>query len=230
VQNIQDDATHTRTQVGQPISAYYGYVFDGIYQNQNEVNTYLFSNANGTVPGDMKFKDLNSDGQINADDRTFIGNPIPKITYGFNFNASYKNFDISFLIQGVEDVDRYNDMIQILDYDSRPFNSTTDVLGSWNGEGTSNTTPRLTFNPNGGGQVSSKFVEDASYIRLKNIELGYTFTDAFKGVNNLRVYVSGQNLITITDYKGLDPESTSLIDKGTYPQSRQVIFGARINL
>jgi len=230
VQNIQDDATHTRTEVGQPISSYYGYVFDGIYQNQNEVNTYLYSNANGTQPGDMKFKDLNGDGQINADDRTFIGNPIPKITYGFNFNASYQNFDISFLIQGVQDVDRYNDIIQILDYDSRPFNSTTDVLNSWNGEGTSNTTPRLTFNNNGGGFVSSKFVEDASYVRLKNIELGYTFNNAIKGVNNLRIYVSGQNLITITDYKGLDPESTSLIDKGTYPQSRQVLFGARINL
>lgn len=230
VQNIQDDATHTRTEVGQAISSYYGYVFDGIYQNQGEIDDYLYTNANGALPGDMKFKDLNGDGQINADDRTFIGNPIPKITYGINFNASYKNFDFSFLVQGVNNVDVYNDMIQILDYDTRPFNSTTDVLNSWNGEGTSNTTPRLTFNNNGGSQVSSKFVEDASYLRLKNIELGYTFNNTFKGVNNLRVYVSGQNLLTITDYKGLDPESTSLIDKGTYPQSKAVIFGARINL
>jgi TonB-dependent starch-binding outer membrane protein SusC len=230
VQNIQDDATHTRTEVGQPISSYYGYVFDGIYQNQTEIDDYLYSNANGALPGDMKFKDLNGDGQINADDRTFIGNPIPKITYGFNFNASYKNFDISFLVQGVKDVDMYNDMIQILDYDTRPFNSTTDVLNSWNGEGSSNTTPRLTFNNNGGSQVSSKFVEDASYLRLKNIEVGYTFNNIIKGLPNMRIYVSGQNLLTITDYKGLDPESTSLIDKGTYPQSKAVIFGARINL
>lgn len=230
VQNIQDDATHTRTEVGQAISSYYGYIFDGIYQNQTEVDTYLYSNANGAQPGDMKFRDLNGDGQINADDRTFIGNPIPKITYGINFNASYKNFDISFLLQGVKDVDMYNDMIQILDYDTRPFNSTTDVLGAWNGEGTSNTTPRLTFNNNGGGFVSSKFVEDASYLRLKNIELGYTFNEIFKGVANMRLYVSGQNLLTWTKYKGLDPESTSLIDKGTYPQSTAVMFGAKINL
>ncbi|KOS05829.1 hypothetical protein AM493_07100 [Flavobacterium akiainvivens] len=230
VQNIPNDATHTRTEVGQPISAYYGYIFDGIYQNQAEIDNYLYNNANGALPGDMKFRDINGDGQINADDRTFIGNPIPKITYGVNFNASYKNFDISFLFQGVNNVDVYNDMIQILDYDTRPFNSTTDVLNSWNGEGTSNTTPRLTFNNNGGSQVSSKFVEDASYLRLKNVEIGYTFSNLVKGLNNMRIYVSGQNLLTITDYKGLDPESTSLIDKGTYPQSRAVIFGARINL
>ncbi len=230
VQNIQNDATHTRTEVGQPISSYYGYIFDGIYQNQGEVDSYLFSNANGAQPGDMKFRDLNGDGEINADDRTFIGNPIPKITYGINFNASYKNFDISFLLQGVKDVDMYNDMIQILDYDSRPFNSTTDVLNSWTGEGTSNTTPRVTFNNNGGGFVSSKFVEDASYLRLKNVEIGYTFNNTILGIPSMRIYASGQNLLTWTKYKGLDPESTSLIDKGTYPQSTAVIFGAKINL
>lgn len=231
LKNIDDSGTHTRTAVGEAINSYYGYVFDGIYQNQNEINSYLYTNTNNTQPGDMKFRDLNNDGQINADDRTFIGNPIPEITYGLNFNASYKNFDISFLWQGVQGVDRYNDMIQILDYDSRPFNSTTDVLGSWHGEGTSNTTPRLTFADNGGSKVSSKFVEDASYLRLKNIELGYTFGgNTIKGLSNVRIYVSGQNLLTFTDYKGLDPESTSLIDKGTYPQSSTFLFGARIKL
>lgn len=230
VPNLQDDATHTRTQVGQAISSYYGYVFEGIYQNQAEVNSYLFSNANGAQPGDMKFADLNHDGQINADDRTFIGNPIPKVTYGISFNAAYKGFDVSFLLQGVQDVDRYNDLKQILNYDSRPFNSTTEVLGAWNGEGTSNDTPRLTFNNNGGGFVSSKFVEDASYLRLKNIELGYTFDNKIPGLSYLRIYASGQNLATWTKYTGLDPESTSLIDKGTYPQTAAVIFGAKIKL
>ncbi|MFV7235297.1 SusC/RagA family TonB-linked outer membrane protein [Flavobacterium sp. ZB4R12] len=230
VKNISDDYTHTKTEVGQAISSYYGYQFDGIYQNTGEVSSHLFSNTNGTQPGDIKFKDINSDGQINADDRTFIGNPIPKVTYGVNFNASYKNFDISFLLQGVEGVDRYNDLKQILNYDSRPFNSTTAVLDSWNGEGTSNTTPRLTFNNNGGGNVSSVFVEDASYLRLKNLEIGYTFNKSVLGIKDMRLYASGQNLFTITDYTGLDPESTSLIDKGTYPQSRSFIFGVRVKL
>ena len=230
VRNITDDATHTITVVGQPISSYYGYQFDGIYQNASEVSSHLYANENGAQPGDIKFQDLNNDGQINADDRTFIGKSIPSITYGFNFNAEYKSFDFSFLLQGVEDVERYNDLKQILNYDSRPFNSTTAVLNSWNGEGTSNTVPRLTFNNNGGGNVSSVFVEDASYLRLKNIEIGYTFGKSILGLDSVRVYASGQNLFTITNYTGLDPESTSLIDKGTYPQSSAFIFGVKAKI
>jgi TonB-dependent starch-binding outer membrane protein SusC len=230
VKNIIDDATHTRTEVGQPISSYYGLVFDGIYQNASEVSQTLFANANGTLPGDIRFKDLNKDGQITADDRAFIGNPIPKLNYGFFFNSEYKNFDLSFLLQGVQGVDRYNDLKQILNYDSRPFNSTTAVLNAWHGEGTSNTTPRVTFNNNGGGNVSSVFVEDASYMRLKNIELGYTLNLKSGSIKSLRFYVSAQNLFTVTDYTGLDPESTSLIDKGTYPLSRGFLFGAKMKL
>ena len=230
VKNIFDNETHTITEVGQPISSYYGFVFDGIYQNAAEVSTTLFSNSNGTQPGDIKFKDLNKDGQINADDRAIIGNPIPKVTYGLSFSGSYKNFDISFLLQGVEGVDRYNDLKQILNYDSRPFNSMTSVLDSWNGEGTSNTLPRLTFNNNGGGEVSSVFVEDASYLRLKNIEIGFTFDAKTIGLKNLRLYASGQNMFTITKYTGLDPESTSLIDRGTYPQSKAFIIGLQVKL
>jgi len=230
VRSLEDGFTHTNTVVGQAISSYYGLQFDGIYQNENEVSSHLFTDDGNRKPGDMKFRDINGDGKIDANDRTFLGSPIPEITYGLSFNASYKNFDISFMFQGVEGVDVYNDLKQILDFDSRPFNSTTAVLNSWNGEGTSNTQPRLTRDDNGGGQVSSAFVEDASYLRLKNLEIGYTFNKTFPGVNNLRLYVSGQNLLTWTDYKGLDPESTSLIDKGTYPQSTAVIFGARVKL
>jgi TonB-linked SusC/RagA family outer membrane protein len=230
VKSIIDDGTHTKTEVGQPISSYYGYVFDGIYQNTGEIGKQLFANANGAQPGDIRFKDLNGDGQINADDRDFIGNPIPKTTYGFSFSSEYNRFDFSFLFQGVQGVDRYNDLKQILNYDTRPFNSMVSVLDSWHGEGTSNTTPRVTFNNNGGGNVSSVFVEDASYLRLKNIELGYTFNTNRMGIKNLRLYVSGQNLITSTKYTGLDPESTSLIDRGTYPQSKAFIVGARIKL
>lgn len=230
VKNINNDATHTRTEAGQPINSYYGLVFDGIYQTPAEVNGHLFANPNGALPGDIKFKDLNGDGQINADDRTYIGSPIPKLSYGLAFSSSFKKFDFSFLIQGVQGVDIYNDLKQIINFDSRPFNSMTSVLDSWNGPGTSNTLPRLTFNNNGGGNVSSVFVEDASYARLKNIELGYTFNIAKIGFKNVRVYASGQNLFTITDYTGLDPESTSLIDKGTYPQSKAFILGLKLGL
>jgi TonB-linked SusC/RagA family outer membrane protein len=230
VPNIIDNTNHTKTQAGQPINAYYGLQFDGIYQNTGEITKTLFSNTNGTQPGDIKFKDINGDGQINDDDRTFIGNPVPRLTYGFNFSSSYHNFDFSFLVQGVQGVDRYNDLKQILNYDTRPFNSTTKVLESWSGEGTSNTIPRLTFNDNGGSKVSSIFVEDASYLRLKNIEVGYTISAAKIKIRSLRLYVSGLNLLTATKYTGLDPESTSLKDQGTYPQMRAIIVGAKINL
>ena len=116
-------------------------------------------------------------------------------------------------------VDKYNDAKKITDYDSRPFNHTTAVLGAWHGEGTSNTIPRTTFNDNGSSKKSSIFVEDASYFRLKNLELGYTLgalrASSKFGVQNVRLYVSGQNLYTRTKYTGLDPESTDILDRGT---------------
>jgi TonB-linked SusC/RagA family outer membrane protein len=231
IKNIEDLKTNTRTTVGQPINSYYGYVFDGIYQNTSEINSQLYSNTNGVVPGDMKFKDLNGDGQINADDRTFIGNPIPKFTYGLALNGSYKNFDISLLFQGVEGVDRYNNSRQVTTYSTKlPLNSNAEILNAWDGEGSTNTIPRVTFNSNGGGQMSSAFIEDASYLRLKNLEIGYTFNQGIMGTANLRIYMSGQNLFTVTKYTGLDPESTSLIDMGTYPQSKSYILGLKLNL
>jgi TonB-linked SusC/RagA family outer membrane protein len=225
-----DDKTHTKTVVGQPISSYYGYKFDGIYQNEAEIASTLFSNKNGTQPGDVKFKDVNGDGQINEDDREFIGSSIPKVTFGFSFNAEYKRFDMSFLFQGVSGVDRYNDLKQVLDYDSRDFNMTTRVLGAWNGEGTSNTIPRNTRNDNGGSKVSSVFVEDASYLRLKSFEIGYTIDPKIIGNTYLRMYMSGQNLLTFTKYTGLDPESTSFIDQGTYPQSTSILLGLKFKI
>jgi len=130
----------------------------------------------------------------------------------------------------VQGVDRYLDLKQILNYDTRPFNSTTAVLGAWTGEGSTNSIPRLSFNDVGGSKVSSVFVEDASYLRLKNIELGYTLRVPNAKIKSLRFYISGQNLITVTKYTGLDPESTSLKDQGTYPQMKAFIVGAKINL
>ncbi|WP_445736124.1 SusC/RagA family TonB-linked outer membrane protein [Mariniflexile sp.] len=218
----------TRTEVGQPLNAYYGYKMIGIYQTQAEIDSYLSGTLNPSVkPGDIKFDDINNDGIINSDDRKFLGSSIPDLTYGFSFSSSYKNFDFSFLFQGVEGVDRYNDGKQILDYDTRPFNYTTNILGAWDGAGSSNTIPRVAFEDNGSSKVSSIFVEDASYLRLKNVELGYNI-NSLKGIQNIRLYVSGQNLFTSTDYTGLDPESTDLMDRGTYPSSKSVLFGVNV--
>ncbi|MDN5296321.1 MAG: hypothetical protein PWQ71_427 [Bacteroidota bacterium] len=221
----------TRTQPGQPLNAYYGYEFEGIYQNTNEIETHLYATTNPTVvPGDIRFKDLNNDGRIDDNDRTFIGDPNPKLLYGLNLSGSYKNFDLAILFQGVGQVDRYNDSKKIVDYDTRPFNYTTNILKAWDGEGSTNEIPRVSFTDNGSSKVSSIFVENASYFRMKNIEFGYSFSNIKRlGLQNIRLYVSGQNLFTLTNYTGLDPESTDLIDMGTYPQSKSFIFGINLS-
>ena len=229
--NISGDVY--KTEVGHPLGAFYGYKMEGIYQNLAEIKDHLKNTLNpAQQPGDIRFKDLNNDGVINDDDRTFIGNPIPRMSYGLNLNGDFHGFDLSALVQGVRGVDKYNDAKQITDYDSRPFNHTTAVLGAWHGEGTSNTIPRTTFNDNGSSKKSSIFVEDASYVRLKNLELGYSLgslRSASKlGVQNVRLYVSGQNLLTSTKYTGLDPESTDILDRGTYPLSRAFLFGTNV--
>lgn len=217
----------TRTEPGHPLNAYYGYVFDGIYQNESEINEHLYGTGNPTVvPGDIKFKDRNDDGRIDDNDRDFIGDPNPGLLYGINLSGSYKGFDLSIFFQGVGQVDRYNDSKKIVDYDTRPFNYTTNILNSWDGDGSTNSVPRVSFTDNGSSKVSSVFVEDASFFRLKNIELGYSFSGPqMMGLENVRVYLSAQNVFTITDYTGLDPESTDLIDMGTYPQARSFIGG-----
>ena len=221
----------TRTEAGHPLNAYYGYVFEGIYQNTQEISSQLFATTNPTVvPGDIRFKDLNNDGRIDDNDRDFIGDPNPGLLYGLNLSGSYRAFDLSVMFQGVGKVERYNDSKKIVDYDTRPFNYTTRVLGAWDGEGSTNTIPRVSFTDNGSSRTSSIFVEDASYFRLKNVELGYTI-NRFKsaGISNLRLYVSAQNLFTLTNYTGLDAESTDLMDMGTYPQSRMFVCGVNLS-
>jgi hypothetical protein len=236
--NIQGDVT--RTEVGHALNAYYGYKMIGIYQNQAEIDSHLSGTVNPNVkPGDIKFKDVNGDGIISSDnDRVFIGSPIPDLTYGISFSSSYKGFDFSLLFQGVSGIDRYNDGKKIVDFDTRPFNYTTDILNSWDGEGSTNSRPRVAFDDNGSSKISSIFVEDASYFRLKNIELGYNLK-SIKGIQNLRFYISGQNIFTITDYTGLDPETVDLLeldngeiltmDKGTYPLSTAFLLGVNLN-
>lgn len=224
--NISSDIT--KTQVGQPLNAYYGYKMVGIYQNTAEITSHLSGTTNPSVkPGDIKFNDLDANGIINADDREFIGSPIPDLSFGLAFSAEYKGVDFSILFQGVEGVDRYNDGKKIVDYDTRPFNYTTAILGAWDGEGSTNSMPRVSFQDNGSSKVSSVFVEDASYFRLKNIEIGYNF-DKLMGIKDVRFYISGQNLFTSTRYTGLDPESIDLIDKGTYPLSKSVLLGLNV--
>lgn len=224
--------TYSRAEIGQPVDVYYGYQMEGIYQNTAEISNHLHGvSSPSTKPGDVRFKDLNGDGIINDEDRTFIGNAIPRWGYGFFAGFDYKGIDLNIFFQGVAKVNRYNDGMRIIDFDTRPFNYTTRMLGAWDGEGSSNSLPRVAFEDTGISKFSTLYIEDASYLRLKNVEIGYSFGKYVNrfGINNARLYVSAQNLFTWTNYKGLDPETTDLIDRGTYPQSKSILLGLNFN-
>jgi TonB-linked SusC/RagA family outer membrane protein len=226
----------TRTVVGQPIGSYYGYVTDGLFQTQDEVDAHAFQ-ASGTAPGDIRFRDLNGDDVIDDADRTFIGNPFPDFTYGLNGRIAYQGFDLSLLLQGVSG----NELFAAYEFYTRGsgiFNLEEEMLNRWTGPGTSTDTPRLTVNdPNQNTRLSDRYVRDGSYLRLKNVTLGYTlparlFDALGASVRRTRLYVSGQNLLTFTGYDGLDPEIGERngvldrgIDRGVFPQARTITVG-----
>ena len=227
----------TRTVVGESLFHFYGLVSDGIYQTQEEVEAVFTANPNQVIvqPGDIRFKDLNGDGTINSDDRAIIGNPYPDLTYGFNLDAQYKNFDMSLFITGVLGNEIYNtNTYNLVGGANRLFNvSESYYKNHWSETNPTGTEPRVLGAPQNNG-VSDRFVEDGSYTRLKNISLGYTFpSDMFeKYFSKLRLYVSGQNLVTISDYSGLDPEiggDEFGIDRGEYPQPRSVLVGLQVS-
>lgn len=233
----------SRLEVGQPAFYFWGYETNGIYQNQAEVDAALLPGQTTFQPGDIRFVDRNGDKVINSEDKTNIGNPYPDFTYGLNLTAAYKKFDFTAFITGVSGNDIFNANKFDLDAMPRLFNASTDVLDRSivvNGVVTnpSATLPRAQGASQNYANASQRYVEDGSYTRLKNVTIGYTFSeDSFaKYFQRLRFYVSAQNLITITDYSGLDPEiarvDTTLgsagIDVGRYPQPKSVIFGLEV--
>ncbi|MBF9239091.1 TonB-dependent receptor [Hymenobacter sp. BT683] len=225
--------TIVRYDEGYAFGSFYGFVADGLFQTPEDVKNHAVQQS-GTAPGDIRFKDLNGDKVINAADRTFIGNPNPDFTYGMNNTLSWAGFDLNVFVQGSQGNDIYHQNRYILEsalYGNS--NGSSRVLGRWTGPGTSNDVPRaIAGDPNGNLQVSSYYLEDGSYLRLKTLTLGYSLpkglTDRVGG-KQLRLYVSGQNLVTLTKYTGFDPEVGSRgVDLGVYPQPR--VFLAGLNL
>ena len=230
------NGTLTRTQValvrydaGQPFGEFYGYVADGLFQTAEDIKSH--ATQDGASPGDIRFKDVNGDGVINDKDRTFIGSPIPKFTYGLNNTVTWKGFDLNAFIQGSQGNKVYNlNRVYTEGGLTSNGNSSTRVLGRWTGAGTSNDVPRaIAGDPNQNLRVSSYFVEDGSYLRLKVLTLGYSLPKAFLnrfGTQTVRVYGTAQNLVTLTKYSGFDPElGSSGIDRGIYPQARVYLAG-----
>lgn len=227
----------SRTEVGHPIGAFYGFEILGIFQSQSQVQNYVDKNGNMIQPnakaGDFKFADLNGDGKISGDDRTFIGDPTPTWTYGFTINAAWKNFDLTIFCQGVAGNDIFNGLRRL---DISGANWTSDAMGRWTGINTSTTYPRLDINdPNKNfSSPSTFFLSNGAYFRFKTVQLGYNIPKTLVnkiGIQALRVYVSSNNLFTITQYNGFDPEiggGSYGIDRGVYPQARSFIAGLNV--
>ena len=205
---------------------FYGYVTDGLFQNQSEIDNHATQTENGTFPGDIRFVDLNSDGIINDSDRTQIGDPFPDFTIGWNLNLDYKSFDLSVFTYASVGNDIYRAYERNLSYTNR-FAS---VLDRWTGAGTSFEEPRVTFiDSNNNNRASDRYIEDGSYLRIKNIQLGYSLSDSVTkklGFSQIRAYMQIKNALTLTEYSGYDPEISvggvlnTGIDYGTYPQPR----------
>lgn len=228
ITGIGGGSTH-RTVVGESLGHFFGYKTNGLYQNAAEVAAALpdASSPGGPQPGDVRFVDVNGDGQVNAEDRTIIGSPFPKFFYGFNINTAYKSLDLSINFRGVGNKQVYNSARIGLENLTGSNNFSTQVLSRWTGEGTatSSSNPRLApGDPNANNRYSDRWIEDAGYLRIQNIQLGYSlspdllksWTDDF--VSNMRVYLGAQNLATFTKYSGYDPEvgRTQSFQKGDF--------------
>jgi hypothetical protein len=224
----------TRTYAGQPIAQFYGYKTNGLFQNQAEVDSQTVQTD--VAPGDIRYVDANNDGEL---DIVRLGSPLPKFTYSFNASCSYKGFDLSLTFQGVYGNKIFNGPAIYTKSSSAYWNLSRDMTNRWIGEGTQTDAryPRLADNDNNNGQISDRFFEDGSYLRLKTLQLGYNVSHKLIArihVSNVRVYINAQNLFTFTKYTGLDPEIGMRdvldigVDRGTYPQARTYSLGLNV--
>ena len=242
------DGPITKTEPGYPLGSFFLYQADGLFQSQADIDASAFQTED-TRPGDVKFVDLNGDDVINDKDRSHVGNPFPDFIYGLSANFNYKNLDLSLFFQGVYGNDVYF-LYGNFAYEtqSRGFNSYRDILDRWTPENTTTDIPKVSIDDrNGNRRISTRFLEDGSYLRLKNITLGYDLGHLIKAatIKGLRVYATAQNAFTWTKYPGLDPEiqansndtrgynvSSDLavgIDWGSVPAPRTFIFGLNVN-
>ena len=220
-----------RMEAGKPIGYFFGLETNGIFQNQGEVDAHA-TQANA-APGDLRFVDQNGDNIIDSDDRVDIGNPIPEATMGLNLSINFKNFDFgTYAFASIG-----NEIVRNYERNQPLVNKSIYVLNRWTGEGTTNTYPRVTTGATSNTLFSDFFVEDGSFVRLQNAQLGYTFpTELMErfGADKLRVYVSVNNIYTFTEYRGYDPSASSGapigagIDQGFYPVPRTYLLGLNL--
>jgi TonB-linked SusC/RagA family outer membrane protein len=230
------DGNASRTEVGRSIGELYGYVMKGIFQNAAEVAAS--PTQTNAAPGDVKFQDTNGDGKINGDDRVYLGRTIPNLYYGLNVTLNYEQFDFSMFWQGNAGNKVYNGIYHDL-MGEQYSNHSVDALNFWTPTNTNTNIPRPVIgDPNANGRASDRFVQNGSYVKLQNLQLGYTLPklQALKWLSSARVYISGQNVLTLTKYKGYDPDfiSDGLLsrgfDIGSFPNTRTFMAGVQIAL
>jgi TonB-linked SusC/RagA family outer membrane protein len=229
----QEIGSYTINQNGQPWKSFYMLQVAGIFQSAAEVQNSPKQYSDNTLPGDLKYKDVNGDGKIDDNDRTIVSGAFPKLNYSFNLSASFKGFDLSAMMQGVYGVKYF-----VNNWGTIPFVQgappTTDWLNRWTPEHPSTTMPRMYWGwsaPQKITRPSTYFLQDGSYLRLKNLVFGYTIPTKVTqkiGVSRLRFYFSGDNLFTITKYRGLDPERNSSGNFLVYPQNKIYSFGVNV--
>jgi len=237
--NLGFDFQPARIAEGHAVNEFYGYVTDGIFQNRAEVENHAVQVPGNdpyarTSAGDIRFKDLNSDGVIDDEDRTYLGNPSPDLIFSMNNRFSWHGFDLSIFLQGVQGNEILNANRIWSEGMAVAVNQTTETLNRWQQEGDDTDMPRAVFNdPNKNTRASDRWIEDGSYLRIKNVTLGYNLPERWidrLGMKRARLYFSGSNLYTFTNYKGIDPEvGTNGIDNGLYPVTRTLSLGVNIN-
>ena len=220
---------------GIPLFSYWGYEYEGIYKTDAEALSYLTGYTAQSIAyhaGDAKFKDQDGNGLLDDKDKTNLGNSFPAITYGLNVGADYAGFDLQLFFQGVAGNEIYNAVRERTEGKGDVATLSTSMRDVWSASNGNGTIP----NPYGSSlnyANSSRFVESGSYLRLKNLQIGYTIPQKITkqaNINRCRVYLSGSNLITLTDYTGYDPEVGSGVDYGNYPQSRTITLGLNLDL
>lgn len=218
---------------GLPLYSFWGYEYEGIFRTQQEIDEHLWAEGTsaGYSVGDARFRDLNGDGMINESDKTALGNPFPWLTYGLNFGAEWKGIDFQLFFQGVYGNEIYNALRLRTEGTGNEATLSTAMRDVWSESNPEGTIPNPFGNPIN-TENSSRYVEDGSYLRLKNVQLGYTlpskWTEKVK-MSRCRIYVSGSNLLTFTNYTGYDPEVGGGVDYGNYPQSRTFMLGINLN-
>ncbi|UII77192.1 TonB-dependent receptor [Flagellimonas sp. HMM57] len=241
------DSALSRLAVGEAPFHFFGLVADGVYSTQEQIDAELPNNNDAAVPvqpGDVRFRDVNEDGQISLEDRAVIGNPNPDFTYAINLRAEYNGWDFDVLFNGVQGVDILNSNIFYLEGLDNGLNYGTQVLRRWQNPGDVTDIPRFRFGSNINNEISSRYIEDGSYLRLRNVTVGYTFPNTLVNksgngiIKKLRIYVQGQNLLTFTNYTGFDPEIAPFynaqglvdglgIDRSAQPRPITVLSGVQ---